>query len=718
MLHPVVRCPMCGEAVWTDRPRREVCGAILGFTVPGTGVHPVVLSSRGARSTTAPPPARPEGDEDTESDAEDGGPPSVALSGRRKLIDRIHAVLHKALAAGRPAAALLHGPSGAGKSALLAASAGAIAASTNAVRLDVRLPPAFGSRWPDRTAMSAGRERIDRPARRDVAAAARRGCASWRRPLTAGLTERESRLGVLGGVRGKWRRAARTSCAARPYSTLSRAPCAWSPPERPARHGRRRRPRHRRRISSPASYGASATRWPAHDRSEVDAATAFSSGSHRGRSRFREDLAELLQGTLGATPSRDLLADPPPVVGSAWPRWTSCVARAVRRPPGGRIAHVTTAVESGWGRTRGSGGGVLGESEHTGPSRPAGGGGDGGRAVGRGDRGAGARAARGDHAGREPGGATRRGADADPRPPVGPLPHGVPHAPGGERVRRRRGVRLRAGGPGRVRHRHTVGGGARAAAPGRRALAGGPRRRQAGLPGDDRGALRRRRGAGTGGATLRRRRGRGARPHAVRPGRDPVPPPARPPGRGGPPAAGGDAARSGDGARGDGPLRRGRGVVPPDAAPRLGAGHPGQARRRPVQAGPGQPRARRLRRCPARPGRGAAPLPAVRRPGRRRRRPRRPRLPALSARRVRGGAPVPPRGARAATRAAGPPRHRPVAPPPGAARPRRLLDRATTKTQEALRLGEARRQGGAGAGDECSACWPSTAATCPARWAT
>ena len=50
--------------------------------------------------------------------------------------------------------------------------------------------------------------------------------------------------------------------------------------------------------------------------------------------------------------------------------------------------------------------------------------------------------------------------------------------------------------------------------------------------------------------------------------------------------------------------------------------------------------------------------------------------------------------------------------------PARLLDRATTKTQEALRLGEARRQGGAGAGDECSACWPSTAATCPARWAT
>ncbi|MBI5500279.1 MAG: tetratricopeptide repeat protein [Deltaproteobacteria bacterium] len=321
MLHPVVRCPMCGEAVWTDRRRCEVCGVVLGFTVPGTGVHPAVAPARDSRSTTSPPSDHPETGDDTEVESTEHGPPVLALRSRRKLVDRVHAHLHKALAAGTPAAALLHGPPGSGKSALLSAGAGALASSTSAARLDVRLPP--GAREP----LAPIERLVERWAgegltdRHDATSLPRR-LSRRLRELAPGLSaaetiELESRLGVLGGVRGASAPGGEEVLRRpSPYlDALAKAlqlDVAQHPLlvtldglDRASDEGRFLLAGLVRRLADlPVAWLATAR--------EVDAGTIFSSAIPTEVLEVEplgeEDMAALLQSTLGATPSRDLLA--------------------------------------------------------------------------------------------------------------------------------------------------------------------------------------------------------------------------------------------------------------------------------------------------------------------------------------------------------------------------------------------------------------------------
>jgi tetratricopeptide (TPR) repeat protein len=312
---------MCGEAVWTDRPKCEVCGAVLGFIVPGTGVHPALAATRDTHSTGIPAPEGPEEEAEPAADGSSRSSLGLPLLGRRKLLDRIHAHLHKALTSGLPAAVLLHGSPGSGKSALLAAAASAVGASLSAARLEVRIP--VGAREPlapiERLVERwAGEGMTDR---HDAGSLPRR-LGRRLRDLSPGLSapeaaEIEARLSVLTGVRG---------AAAPPEEDVLRRPTPYidalaralrldtdrSPLlvvldglDRATDEGRFLLAGLVRRITDrPIAWLASSR--------GIDAATIFSAAVPTEVVELEplneEDLATLLQTTLGVLPSRDLLS--------------------------------------------------------------------------------------------------------------------------------------------------------------------------------------------------------------------------------------------------------------------------------------------------------------------------------------------------------------------------------------------------------------------------
>jgi tetratricopeptide (TPR) repeat protein len=311
---------MCGEAVWTDRPKCEVCGALLGFTVPGTGIHPVVASTHDTSSTGIPTAA--EVAAESEALVDDSGRTALGLPllGRQKLLDRLHAHLHKALVAGVPAAVVLHGAPGSGKSALLGAVAAAVAASSSATRLEVRLP--LGAREP----LAPIERLVDRWAgegmtdRHDVGSLPRRLARRLRDVAGLSATEAaeiESRLGVLAGARGAAAPGGEEVLRRpTPYlDALARAlklDAADGPVlvlldglERATDEGRFLLAGLVRRVTDRPVAWAAASRG-------VDAGTIFSAAVPTETAAVEPlgevDLAELLQGVLGVPPSRDLLA--------------------------------------------------------------------------------------------------------------------------------------------------------------------------------------------------------------------------------------------------------------------------------------------------------------------------------------------------------------------------------------------------------------------------
>lgn len=197
---------MCGEAVWSDRPKCEVCGTAFAFVVPGTGIHPAVVPARDTHSTGAP--AAQDVREEQEATTEGSGRSSLGtpLLGRRPVLDRVHAHLQQALAAGRSAAAVVHGPPGSGKSAVVAAAAGALVASSGVTRFELRLPPTA------REPLAPIERLVDRWAgegmtdRHDPTSLPRRVSRRLHELGTAvsaaDVAEVEARLGVLSGSRG------------------------------------------------------------------------------------------------------------------------------------------------------------------------------------------------------------------------------------------------------------------------------------------------------------------------------------------------------------------------------------------------------------------------------------------------------------------------------------------------------------------------------------
>jgi len=313
---------MCGEAVWTDRPKCEVCGAVLGFVVPGTGIHPVVVAARDTHSTGIPRPEEAATEADTVSDGSGRTSLGLPLLGRRKLLDRIQGHLHNALAAGQPAAALLYGPLGSGKSALLAAASSAVGASCSATRLEVRIP--IGAREPlapiERLVERWSGEGLTD--RHDPGSLLRR-LGRRLRDVGANLSaaeagEIEARLGVLTGVRGAAAPPSGEEVLRRPTPYLDalaqalRLDAARGPVlvvldglDRATDEGRFLLAGLVRRVTDVPVAWLAASRG-------IDAATIFSAAVPTEIAEVEPlaeaDLAELLQTLLGVPPSRDLLS--------------------------------------------------------------------------------------------------------------------------------------------------------------------------------------------------------------------------------------------------------------------------------------------------------------------------------------------------------------------------------------------------------------------------
>jgi tetratricopeptide (TPR) repeat protein len=313
---------MCGEALWTERTSCEVCGATFGFAVPGTGLHPTVAPARDTHSTGAPKPE--EVREEHEATTEGSGRSSlgIPLLGRRPLLDRVHARLQQALAAGRSAAAVVHGPPGSGKSALLAAAAGALTTSSGVTRFELRLPATareplapierLVDRW-------AGEGMTDRHDPTTLLRRVSRRLHEFGTAVSAAeVAEVEGRLGVLSGSRGVEAPAPGDEVLRRPTPYLDALATAFRYDaergpllvvldglDRASDEGRFLLAGLVRRLSEQPLAWLVASR-------TADVATIFTAAVPTETAELEplaeEDLAALVQACLGLPPSRDLLS--------------------------------------------------------------------------------------------------------------------------------------------------------------------------------------------------------------------------------------------------------------------------------------------------------------------------------------------------------------------------------------------------------------------------
>ena len=202
MLRPVIRCPMCGEALWTDRSRCAACGVHVGSGETEASFAPSAAPEKDGRGSWEAPV---DGSDAITSSGHIVSP--VGMTGRDGPLERIVRCVRERLTAGRGAAVVVHGPAGSGKSALLAAAvARGIGSGTAVGRVEVRL----GRGIPDPLA----------PIERLVVRWIAEGSADWRdlaalprrldrriRDLGGGLGENEIReisirLAALAGLRG------------------------------------------------------------------------------------------------------------------------------------------------------------------------------------------------------------------------------------------------------------------------------------------------------------------------------------------------------------------------------------------------------------------------------------------------------------------------------------------------------------------------------------